>query len=511
MSKTESLQLTRENVRKKISEFPQKLEGNPETWWRSSFRMIYGFGKELETNFDQKICDYFKPQVDGLVEQLRVASKIKIETPDGENESEKLTKFAQITDQMIMEFSMRTAQPFEKKDIKIKSSFLPLEKIVENQPQRFKTEERLINGEPCVMLQAKHPTEESWIEIPLPKKGGLWHKGGSARIVLDIVVQAPISMQKSEFPLHDYDVVVANGYENKKTAINIGVDADGIESMGENKLNFGRYCAGRDTTQNQICLGVEGLYYSVNAWKTATTGHTRIENEYVANKAIYGFDMITIQGERMAKPRGLMRLIKVVVEGKALSFDHIPLNSSFEMGINTLFLAKRWSSSNKKEKFPERLERMFYLLKQIGQVRENESDIFDTLERAHNENPYFDFDSEVRLPIQVVRWKAKKLVKQIDREMGWKFKIPSGIKIDRKLGDNIPQKVSLEGFVFNPNELDVHSKWQEFIQRSRERTKIYESLELSTYEKTFKKGNSSKDGLIIEDDIDLIGDDEIDE
>ena len=317
-------------------------------------------------------------------------------------------------------------------------------------------------------------------------------------------------MQKSEFPLHDYDVVVANGHNNKKTAINIGVDADGVESMGENELNFGRYCAGRDTTQNQVCLGVEGLYYSKEAWKTATTGHTRIENEYIANKAIYGFDMVIVKGEQLAKLRGLMRLIKAVVEGKALSFDHKPLNSNFEMGINTLFLAKRWSSSNKKEKFPERLERMFYLLKQIGQVREGETNIFDTLERAHRENPYFDFDSEVRSPIQVVRWKAKKLVKQIDREMGWKFKIPTDMKIVRKAGDNIPQKISLEGFVFDQNQSNIDNKWQEFLARSRQRTKEYESMELSAYDKTFKKRKTDQNNLQFEDDIDLIGDDEID-
>lgn len=511
MSKQESLHAIRENVRKKISQFPQILENNPENWWRSSFRMIYSFGKELETDFEPKIREYFKPQVDSLIEQLRLVSKIKTETPETESELDKLTKFAQITDQMIMNYSMKIAKVFEKKDIKTNSGFLSIEKIVENQPQRFNIEERSINGELCIILQVKHPTEESWIEIPLPKKGGLWHKGGSARVVLDIVANAPLSMQKNEFPLHDYDVVIANGYNNKKTALCIGVDADGIESMGEDVLNFGRYCAGRDTTQNQVCLGVEGLYYSKDAWKTAVTGHTRIENEYVANKAIYGFDMVTVNGEQLAKPRGLMRLIKSVVEGKALSFDHKPLNSNFEMGINTLFLAKRWSSSNKKEKFPERLERMFYLLKQIGQIRKDEVNIFDTLERAHRENPYFDFDSEVRFPLQVVRWKAKKLVKQIDREMGWKFKIPTDMKIQRKPGDNIPQKISLEGFVFDQNQSNIDDKWQEFLNRSRQRTKEYESLDLSAYDKIFKKRKSDQNNLQFEDDIDLIGDDEIDE
>jgi len=171
----------------------------------------------------------------------------------------------------------------------------------------------------------------------------------------------------------------------------------------------------------------------------------KTENEYVANKAIYGIDKMIIQGELIAKPRGLMRLIKAVVEGKALSFDHIPLNSLLDLGTYPLFLAKRWQN---KDQFSEHLQRMFYLLKQMNQTKEGEKDIFDTLERAHQEYPYFDFDSEVRFPIEVVRWKSRKLIKQIDREMGWQFRIPTGMEITRVPGDNIPRKISLEGFVY---------------------------------------------------------------
>ncbi len=318
--------------------------------------------------------------------------------------------------------------------------------------------------------------------------------------MLDAIAKAPVSMQENEFPWHDFDALVANGRSNKKAALRIGVDADGIEYMGDSKLNFARYCAGRDTTQNQVCLGAEGLYYSQDAFTAAVTGHTRIENEYVANKAIYGFDKMTIQGESLAKPRGLMRLIKAVVEGKVISFHHIPLNSRFDLGTNSLFLAKRWS---KKEKFPEYLQRMFFLLKQLDQTRDGELDIFDTLERAHTENSFFDFDSEVRFPIEVVKWKAKKLVKQIDREMGWTFRIPTGMEIERVPGDNVPIRISLDGFEFNFGQLDIANKWNEFLERSRQRTRQYQSHDLTAYEKIFKKEFSDTDALGIGDD-DLI-------
>jgi hypothetical protein len=229
---------------------------------------------------------------------------------------------------------------------------------------------------------------------------------------------------------------------------------------------------------------------------TAITGHTRIENEYVANKAIYGFDKMIVQGEILAKPRGMMRLVKAVVEGKALSFDYLPLNSILDFGTHSLFLAKRWS---KRDDFPEYLQRMFYLLKKMDQIRAGENNIFDTLERVHSEYPFFDFDSEVRLPIEVVRWKAQKLVKQIDREMGWQFKIPTGLEVIRTDGDNLPQKISLEEFVLDHQQLDILDRWTDFLERSRQRTAVYQTRELSAYEEAFQKGKHNTDILEFED------------
>lgn len=498
MPRIERLQQSREFIRHQISEFPQILEGEPDTWWKKTARMLFDFQRQLQTHPDPEVREYFDTQIVSLLKQLQSAS---ILTPSGRDD------FASLADHIIMNFSMEIAAPFEQKEFHIENHFLSLGEMVTNQPDRFKTEDRVINGEQCIILHVKHPTQESWQEIPLPKNRKVWHKGGPARAVLDIVANAPVSMQENEFPWHDFDALVANKRKNKRAAINIGVDTDGIEYMGEDELNFPRYCAGRDTTQNQVCLGSEGLYYSRDAMTTAITGHTRIENEYVANKAIYGFDKMTIQGEDLAKPRGLMRLIKAVVEGKALSFDYLPLNSRFGLGTHSLFLAKRWS---KKDQFPEYLQRMFYLLKQMHQTRDGENDMFDTLERAHNEYPFFDFDSEVRFPIEVVRWKARKLIKQIDREMGWQFSIPTGMEIKRVRGDTIPTKISLDGFALNPDQLNVSEKWNNFIERSRQRTRAYQAQDLSSYEKIFNQGSSDTDGLGVDnDDLVSFGDDEL--
>lgn len=498
MTQVENLKLSREFVRNQISEFPEIINGDPLTWWHKTARLLIGFRNKLEKLGNQDLIEYFHPQIQSVFEQLQNATDI---TPNGKDD------YASLADYMIMKFSMQIASPFEAKNFIVEGKFLPLNQMINNNSDRFRARNETLNGEECIVLQVKHPTKDFWQEIPLPKGKKVWHKGGPARVVLDIVANSPISMQENEFPWNDYDTIVAGGRKNKKAALNIGVDADGIEYMGEDELNFTRYCAGRDTTQNQVCLGAEGIYYSTDAFLSAVTGHTRIENEYVANKAIYGFDKMTIQGENLAKPRGLMRLIKAVVEGKVLSFDHIPFNSRFDLGTNSLFLAKRWS---KKEQFPVYLQRMFYLLKQMNQTRPGEKDIFDTLERVHTEYPFFDFDSEVRFPIEVVRWKARKLIKQIDREMGWKFRIPTGMEIDRTPGDNIPIKISLDGFNLNEDQLFIETKWADFLERSRKRTLAYQAQDLTAYEKLFRKGVSDTDALGTgDDDLVIFGNEEI--
>lgn len=314
----------------------------------------------------------------------------------------------------------------------------------------------------------------------------VWHKGGPARAVLGVIADSPVSMQESEFPWNDFDAMVANKMINKKAALKIGVDADGIEYMGEDELNFPRYCAGRDTTQNQVCLGSEGIYFSDEALFTAVSGHTRAENEYVSNKAIYGFDTVIVEGVVLAKPRALMRLVKALVEGKALSFDYLPLNACLDFGTNTLFLAKRWS---KKENFSENLQKMFYLLTMMDQTRADEKNVLDTLERVHTEYPFFDFNSEVRLPIEVLRWKSRKLIKQMDREMGWRFHIPTGLEVQRSHGDTIAKFISLDGFILTENNSITEERWSGFLKRCEQRTYEYRKEGLTAYEKIFTKSS----------------------
>lgn len=478
MSQTEKLQQSREIIRQHISDFPHLMEDEPQSWWHSTAKILLSFRQELIKQEASDIRDYFLSQTNTLLSTLRNQSRLEPKTPE---------EIVSLADHLIMSYSMEIAAPFEQKEFPVETHFLPINELVNQIPDRFQIESLFLNDEECLVLHVKHPTKDFWQSIPLPKHHHVWHKGGPARAVLDIVANAPLSMQQSEFPWNDFDALVGDKISDKKAALDIGVDADGIEYMGSSQLDFPRYCAGRDTTQNQVCLGADGLYFSSEAYNTAVTGHTRIENEYVANKAIYGFDKMIVAGENLAKPRGLMRLVKAVVEDKVLSFEHLPLNANVDMGVNILFLSKKWS---KKDHFSERLQKLYCVLSQMGQVRPQEKNIFDVLHRAHREHPFFDFQSEVRSQLEVVRWKSRKLVKQIDREMGWRFHIPSDLNVTRKPGDNLPQRISLEQFQLDPQQLDIDQAWTKLLKIAQRRVKKHQSQNLSTYEKIFLVGQS---------------------
>jgi hypothetical protein len=187
MSQIENLQQPREFVRHHIAEFPQVLEGEPETWWRETAKLLVNFRRQLRDFPDPELRDYFESQIDGIFQQLRSASLI---TPTGRDD------FASLADHLIMNFSMEIASKFEQKEFEFDTQFVPLGEMVKNQPDRFRTENRMLNGEDCIILQVKHPTRDEWQEIPLPKNRKIWHKGGPARAVLDVVAHAPISMQE---------------------------------------------------------------------------------------------------------------------------------------------------------------------------------------------------------------------------------------------------------------------------------------------------------------------------
>lgn len=483
MSVAEGLNSDRLTLREKISRFPEAMEGAPSSWWRQTARTLMRFERELGDFSDPAMRAYFQTQIDRAKAYLRTGAS----RPAG-NDSE----IAHAAEDLIMQLSMEMAIRFEPKIEEMETHFIGLADLTAMHPDRFQTHRIPLNGGHATILRVKHPVEDSWQEIPLPENEKIWHKGGPARAVLNAVANAPLSMQKSEFPWNDLDVVVA-GDEQRGAHVSclIGVDPEGIEHMGEEDLNFERFCLGRDTEQNQVCLGADGLYFSEAAYQSSLTGHVDIVGEYMANKAIYGTDKVVLDSITMAKARGLMRLVKVVVEGKALSFPYKPVNANLDMGIYSLFLARKWA---KKDRFPEYMQRMYEVLRQMGQVRQDEKNMRQVLERAHREYPFFNFDSDINDFVDLVRWKSRKLAKQVDRETAWQFGLPTDLKLERRPGDDQPYNIFLNGFQPDAAEsAEAWPWWERFLEESKARTARFEASGVTYMQRLFIKSEEIND------------------
>ena len=117
------------------------------------------------------------------------------------------------------------------------------------------------------------------------------------------------------------------------------------------------------------------------------------------------------------------------------------------------------------------MQRMFYIGQKMSQIKSNEENIMRVFERVHTQHPFYDMDKRITNLRELVRYMSGKLIKQVDREFGWTFNIPSGIKVDRTPGDNIPQKINLDGFIPSAQMTEqIIRWWPKFIQECRQRT-----------------------------------------
>lgn len=481
MLQTEILQSDRGVTRLYTAGLSEALDINPpNSWWRSIAKKIIFFERHISEIQSAPIRDHIQVKIAELKLILRNSQYLPIKSP---------LDIVEYTEKIIMTLSMEMALIFEEEREPITEHIISLDDLVHTYPHRLRKNESMLNDTPIIELEIRHPDPEieQWYSIPIPNQKMIWHKGGPARALLNLIADAPLSMQIAEFPWNDFDVITA-GDDVYDTAISIGVDPDGVEYMGENALNFSRFAYSRDTDQNQCCLGSDGLHYSTAALQAAQTGHINIVGKYIANKAIYGIDSMYAEGISLIKPRGLMRLIKNLVEGKALSFDYKPINANFDIGIYVLFLAKKWS---KRSNFPELLQKLFVLLQQMDQVRSGEYSIIDVLNRAHKDYPFFDFDREIKTKADLTQWKAKKFVKQFDREMAWLFDFPTTLELKRSINDMEPITISLDSYSISDSaSSEIEEWWEDYLNQSRARTTQFESAGISQYQRIFMKDNN---------------------
>ena len=463
------LVLTRNQLREDLVKFPQIIENDPKKWWHETARYVISLRRGLDKK-PLEIQKYFEPIIPVVMDMLRSEARLG-DMPEGVD----LSEYNSLrTETRMVELSMLMARPFSEESEKVHENTTPLDDLPRRHPDNFKLGEKTVKGIKFIDLQVRPSKNISFSHLLIPRDFSIGHKGGGPRGVLDIDQDAPKSMIESEFPWNDIDVAGAGEEHQLRHVANImGIDPDGLEVFPGDKVNFSDFCLGRDTNQNQIFLDAQGLHYSDEARQAAKTGRINIVGGYQPNKAIYGKDLLVFDGITLAKPRGLMRLIKPVAEGKALEFDYLPLNNVMDFGVFYLFLARKWKD---KERFGTYMQRMFEIGKQTSQISPEEENVMQVLERVHTQYPFYDMDKRISNLRELVRYMSGKLIKQIDREFGWTYNIPSGIKVERVPGDDVPKKIYLNGFKPSPQMTEqIIDWWPKFLLECRQRTDEFNS------------------------------------
>jgi hypothetical protein len=475
------LLLVRQGLREDLVKFPLIIDGDPRQWWPETVKLVFRLRRELKDK-PPEVQEYLGNYIPAILGMLKDEARLGL-APEGQNENEYNSLR---TETRMLELSMKMAEQFDTETKTINENITPLDDLPRRHPENFKLADIKIKGIKFIDLHVRPAADSPFSHLLIPEHYPIGHKGGGPRGAFDIDQNAPQSMRDSEFPRNDIDVAGAGEeHQLRKVAEIMGIDPDGLEVFSGSKVDFPSFALGRDTNQNQIFLDAEGVHYSDEALAAAKTGHIEIVGGYQPNKAIYGKDLFTMDGFTLAKPRGLMRLVKPVAEGKALDFDYMNMNAIMDFGVFYLFLGRKW---NNKEKFGLYMQRMFYLEKQMLQVREGEENIMQVLERVHTQYPFYDMDKRIDTLRELVRYMSGKFIKQIDREFGWKYKIPSGINLVRSPGDDIPHKISLEGFTSSAIMNDqINEWWPNFLHECRIRTDTFNKNPIDPIFKYFIK------------------------
>lgn len=310
------------------------------------------------------------------------------------------------------------------------------------------------------------PKRDEWIEYPIPNTDKVLHKGGMGRTILKILYNNDPELAESELPPNDFDYIAVKSVEAEEDLKGLRTDPSGVEEV--DVINLDALMSNRDLDMNNAFVGRDGLVFAQTAYDAARTGEIAIVS---TKRDLYGSEIFFYESTRLIKNRGMMRLLKTLSEEKATSFDLLPLNKQIDLGIYWLILAKRFSD---KPDSPLFMDRLFELVKQMGQVHENEENVYDVLDRVHQQYPFFNFDGISLDEEGVARWLGRKLVKQVDKKYRDINEIPSLLDMVREKDDTVPYKVSLRDYQHDPKKLEkIRSQWTAFINRCRRRTTDY--------------------------------------
>ncbi len=482
----ENLVAQRKEFRALISQLPAVLDLEPKYWYGSVARRVLRAEKNLG-NFSPEMREYLIPIFDATRVILRE-----------EAEHGRVLRSKSISDEMrgerahinMISLSQEMAGRLEIETDEVPERFISTEELVASHPDVLSLSRSVEGGIEYSKITVRHPVGDKSSSFKLPIDDYSYHKGGISRLMLGVHANAPVAILKNEIPWNDVDIYTVSDNEQaaRENAKLVGADEQGIEVAKGSSFNFTQYANGRDMTQNQVCLGRDGLHYSDAAFEAAKTGHIELVGHYIPDRAIYGVDRfpIRIDGSDLilAKPRGLMRYIKALSEGKARSFNYLPLNQNLDLGVYWLVLARKWA--NKPDTFPDRMQKMYYLAKQMDQVRDGEDSVIDVLNRVHSNYPFFDLEQAFDGEVGTARWLGGKLIKQLDREFGWAYRIPSGVEFVRKPNDTEMITVGTDGYSYDPLEgARISNGWKSFVADCNGRFEDYNSLGIASHERYF--------------------------
>lgn len=310
-------------------------------------------------------------------------------------------------------------------------------------------------------------------DLVLPP-GQCGYKGGVARIALKIYarLQHPnhfnTELLEAELPLSDRDAVVGPNEDMWQRAEEMGVDADGVERL--KKFDIRAYMDTRDLDMNEVLLTKDFLYFTPAALESVLTG---VVHGRERGRSLFGADSFFKEGKLYLTNRMIHRLIKVIVEGKANSFEIPKYNTEVRLGIYWLVLIRK--AMGKKNQ-AERIAGIFSCARQMNQTQTATPEEF--LKDLCNQYPFFSFEKNQN-PTDTAKWVVTKYVALIHKHLRQKFGIHPG-EWDYTSTDETPMTIvpdiggiDLSGIDelverVNPSVIELTEKDIEFIEEEDE-------------------------------------------
>ncbi len=327
---------------------------------------------------------------------------------------------------------------------------------------------------------------DRFVEIPLMDQ--VWLKGGDVRVVLKGLFNDEYI--DKEIPLNDHDICVRDYNIGKNYLQIVGEDdLSGIEIFDD----IVDVIASRDVDMNQGLLSADGIYYTQSAKDAIISGfiHPIGADQGVFGKGTFTVNKRDTSGKiekiKIFKPRiAYERTIKFVVEGKTRGLIIDDNNLQLFMGI---YLMVSFCRLVKKEDRSSRIEKIYYLLKEMGILDHYKyvfkqlfniicDNVFDLFEYSHILYPFFELEAKGR-DDQVAQWLIMKLNKWLRNEFRATYKLYSKEFYDSLVIDSGCEKkiFTLDNFQSDPilkQKIDI---WiPGFLERSRARNIVAGSM-----------------------------------